>query len=251
MGLILLGALSLLVAYYWYRQSVSVNEFIIPLVNRLGEPDTSGKKQYTNCESHRWIMKNVVYGDYLKASEGFRNFMMNRTMTGTLILGVALGLIPVILVYILFQSYQLIGTSLVLLILSVFVIRGPGELEVSNQLFEWQVEQNCETLTIGDLAYARISQRSIQKWIKKLMIIGIISLCLAPWGEEIFPVLAYTFTLFIGFAYTYLFVPISTVSMPVALMVFFVLGPVILIGGAYTLKHLFLKTRKKEEGLKL
>ena len=101
-GLILLSILSFVLAFVWYRKLGEVSSFIDPLSERLGEPDMSGKKQYTNCNSHRWVMKNVVFGSYLEKSEGFRNFMMNRTMTGTLVLSIFLGLIPVIIVYILF-----------------------------------------------------------------------------------------------------------------------------------------------------
>ena len=193
-GLTILGTLSLILAYIWYKRLQAVDCLIEPLSERFGEPDTSGKKQYTNCDSHRWVMKNVVYGSYLEKSEGFRNFMMNRTLTGTLVLSVFLGLIPVIIVYILFQSYNLIGTSLILIILAVFVIRGPGQLEVSNLLLKWQVEQDISTFNIGDLAYARVSERSIKDWVRNLILIGIISIIVAPWGEEIPVALAYVFS---------------------------------------------------------
>ncbi len=249
-GLLLLGILSLGLAVYWYRKVIHLDRFISPLAERLGEPDTSGKKHYTDCNSHRWVMKNVVYGDYLKSAEGFRNFMMNRTMTGTLILGVFLGLIPVIVVYLLFQSYQLIGTSLVLVILSVFVLRGPGELEISDQLSQWQIEQKCETLTIGDLAFAKVSKKTIESWLRKLLVIGLICICLAPVGELIFPTLAYVFAFFLGYFYLNLFIPISTFSMPLALITFFAILPVIISLGIIGLRSLYRKSKKESKGLK-
>ncbi|TFH10697.1 MAG: hypothetical protein E4H14_02005 [Candidatus Thorarchaeota archaeon] len=245
-GLLLLGMISFFLAFIWYRKLTVIDSFIEPLSERLGEPDTSGKKQYTNCDSHRWVMKNVVYGSYLEKSEGFRNFMMNRTMTGTLILSIFLGLIPVIIVYILFQSYQMIGTSLVLIILSVFVIRGPGQLEVSNLLLNWQVEQKVDSLKIGDLAYARISQKSIKNWIRNLILIGILTFIAAPWGEEIPIGLAYVFTVFLGFAYSNIFQPLAVISMPLALMVFFIIGPLILILAGLSLRSMRKKIIKDE-----
>jgi hypothetical protein len=249
-GFLVLGLLSLSLAILWNRKVRQLARFMYPLHERLGKPDTSGKKQYTDCESHRWIMKNVVYGDYLKSAEGFRSFMMNRTVTGTLILGIILGLIPVVIVYLLFQSYQLIGTSLILVILAIFILRGPGELEVSNQLVQWQEEQDCDTLTIGDLAYASISQKTIESWIRKLLIIGFISIGLAPWGESILPTLAYVFALFLGFAYVNIFIPVSIFSMPLALVIFFLIGPLILSLGILGARVAYQKTKKESEGLK-
>lgn len=249
-GLVLLGTISLILASVWYKRLQVVDCFIKPLSDRLGEPDTSGKKQYTNCSSHRWVMKNVVYGSYLEQSEGFRNFMMNRTMTGTLILGVFLGLIPVIIVYILFQSFNLIGTSLILIIIGVFVIRGPGHLEVSNLLLKWQIEQDIDSFNIGDLAYARVSEKSIKNWVRNLILIGLVSFIAAPWGEDIPVGLAYILSSFLGFIYAYMFQPLSLISMPLALMVFFIIGPVILIVIGLSFRSMRNKI-VKEEGMKL
>lgn len=249
-GLILLGILSFALAFNWHRRLQAVSCFIQPLSERFGEPDTTGKNHYTNCSSHSWVMKNVVYGSYLDKSEGFRTFMMNRTMAGTLLLGMFLGLIPVIIVYILFQSYNIIGTSLLLLVLSVFVIRGPGQLEVSDLLLKWQVEQDIESFKIGDLAYARVSEKSIRNWIRNLIIIGAISFITAPWGEQIPIGLAYIFAVFIGFVYATLFQPLALISMPLALITFFIIGPLVLALIGVSIRSIRKKI-VKDEGLKL
>ncbi len=249
-GLIMLGILAFSLATIWHKRIVDINCYITPLSQKFGEPDTSGKKEYTNCQSYQWVMKNLVYRSYLDTSEGFRNFMMNRTITGTLILSMFLGLIPVMIIYILFQSYNLMGASLILIFIAVFVLRGPGSLEVSNLLLKWQAEQELEEFNIGDLAYARVSLQSIQSWIRFLLAIGTITLALAPWGEQIPIALAYIFTLFLGFAYTNLFLPISAISMPLALIIFFIIAPLTLI-----LIGLFLRSVKKQivkdEGMRL
>lgn len=248
-GLLLLGVMSISLGFYWYRKVVQLSRFAAPLAERFGEPDTSGKKHYTDCASHRWVMKNVVYGDFLKSGEGFRSFMMNRTMTGTMLLGIFLGLIPVIIVYLLFQSYQLIGTSLVLVILSVYILRGPGELEISDKLVKWQIDQEDDSLTIGDLAYARVSQRTIQSWIKKLIVIGVMCIILAPWGELILPAFAFVFTLFLGFAYENIYAPVSMYSMPLALVIFFIFLPTVMSVGIIVLRSLHRKAKGEDEGI--
>ena len=240
-GLVVLSTLSFGLAYFWHKRVENVNHFIAPLSEKFGEPDVSGKKVYTNCQSYKWVMKNLVYRSYLNSGEGLRNFMMNRTVTGTLILSIFLGLIPVVIIYILFQSYVLIGASLILIFIGVYILRGPGSLEISNLLLKWQTEQQLDDLNVGDLAYARVSTKSIQSWVRVLFVIGVITLVSAPWGEQIPIAIAYVFTIFLAFAYTYLFLPVSAVSMPLALALFFVVGPLTLI-----LIGLFFRSMKKQ-----
>jgi len=249
-GMLLLGMLSIVLAFYWYRKAIQIDRFVSALLERLGEPDISGRKYYTDCGSYQWAMKNIVYGDYQKSTEGFRNFMMNRTMTGTLILSSVVGIIPVLMVYLLFQSYQLIGTSLILVILSVFILQGSGGLETSNQLFQWQIEQDHDTLTVGDLAYTKVSKKIIDNWIQKLLIIGIVCISLAPWGESIVPALAYVFTFFLGFIYVNTFVPISIYSMPLALIIFFAIVPAVLSLGIIGARSMHRKSKKENEGFR-
>jgi len=51
----------------------------------------------------------------------------------------------------------------------------------------------------------------------------------APWGEEIPLGFAFIFTVFLGFVYANIFQPVAMISMPLALMVFFIIGPLILV----------------------
>ncbi|MGY5881210.1 MAG: hypothetical protein RTV31_13220 [Candidatus Thorarchaeota archaeon] len=249
-GLVILSVLSFSLALLWFRRSVAVNCVLESLAERLGEPDTSGKKEYTSCDSYKWAIKNVVYGNYLQSNERFRNCMMNRTMTGTLILGIFLGIIPVIFVYILFQSFNLIGTSLVLIFVAIYIVRGPGTVEISNLLLKWQTQQDLNSFNIGDLAYARISQKSIRNWIQILFIIGCITIAIAPWGEEIPIALAYIITVFLGFAYSNIFIPVSAVSLPLALIIFFIIGPLLLILAGLAVRSVKKKIIK-DEGMRL
>ena len=91
---------------------------------------------------------------------------------------------------------------------------------------------------------------SIQNWVRVLIVIGVVALASAPWGEQIPIAIAYVFTMFLAFAYTYLFLPVSAVSTPLALALFFVVGPLtlILIGLFFRLMK---KQMVKEEGMRL
>jgi len=234
-GLVILGLLSFSLAFSWHSRLVAAKSFIEPISERLGEPDTSGKKQYTNCDSHKWAIKNVVFGSHSRFSERFRNFMMNRTMTATLILGIVLSMIPVIIVYLLFLSFNVVGASLVLIFIAIYIMKGPGAVEYSYSLIEWQKQQDLNSFNIGDLAYARVSQKTIKKWIQNLIIIGLVSNVVAPWGEEIPIALAYITSIFIGYTYENIFVPISGISMPFALTLFFMIGPLLIMLAGYAI----------------
>ena len=219
-GMLLLGILSLSLAYYWHRRILRVQDFINVLSSQIHEEvDISGKKKYTNCGSYKWVMKNVVYGDYMQSGETLRNVMMNKTLVGTMVLSVFLGIIPVMIVFILFQSFNLIGPSIVLIFVAVYELRGPGSLDVTSKLLKWQMEQE-DDLSIGDLAYARVSQVSLRSWRRSLAIIGVLSIALSPVAEMIPVAFIFMLTSFIGFAYTFIYLPVATYSLGLAFMLF-------------------------------
>lgn len=156
-------------------------------------------------------------------------------MTATLILGIVLSMIPVIIVYLLFLSFNVVGASLVLIFIAIYIMKGPGAVEYSYSLIEWQKQQDLNSFNIGDLAYARVSQKTIKKWIQNLIIIGLVSNVVAPWGEEIPIALAYITSIFIGYTYENIFVPISGISMPFALTLFFMIGPLLIMLAGYAI----------------
>ncbi|MFW9927502.1 MAG: hypothetical protein ACFFDM_12185 [Candidatus Thorarchaeota archaeon] len=239
--------MSLSLAIFWQLRITSNNTFIDDLVVDFGEPDISGDMQYTNCKSHRWVMRNVVFGDYSKTGEWFRNFMMNRTLIGTLVLGSFLGLIPVIIVYFLFQSFNLIGVSLVLIFIAVYVAKGPGNVEVSSKLICYLIEDDKSNLSSGDVAYASISQRTIESWRTKLLLLGIASIVISPWGEQIPISLIWFLTQFLGWAYVTIFLPLSGVSMPLALVSYFGIGPLIFGIAGITIRLIVNRVRNNNE----
>jgi hypothetical protein len=196
-------------------------------------------------------MKNVVYGDYLQSGESLRNIMMNRTLAGTMILSVFLGVIPVVIVFILFKSFNLIGPSLALIFLAIYEIRGPGSLDVTSKLLNWQMEQDEQELSIGDLAYAQVSEASMRSWRKALLGIGIISVVLSPVGELIPVALIYALTSFIGFAYSFIYLPIASFSLGLAFLLFAIIGPTILVLAIVGARTLWSRREQRDEGLLL
>ncbi|RLI55724.1 MAG: hypothetical protein DRP09_08750 [Candidatus Thorarchaeota archaeon] len=248
MGMLLFGVLSLGLALYWHRRLAIVQRFTEELSRRVpGEVDLSGKQKYTSCDAYRWVMRNVVYGDYLKSGESLRNLMMNRTLAGTMMLSMVLGIIPVILVFILFKSFNLIGPSIVLIFFAVYEIRGPGSLDVSNKLLDWLMDQEQESLTIGDLAYARVSENALRSWRRTLVIVGVAALALAPVGEAIPVAFIYAVTIFIGGTYNFVYVPVASYSLALAFVLFVLAGPAILVVAIMAARTAWSRRDKRDE----
>ena len=249
-GMLLLGALSLALAFYWHKRILRVQDFIHQLSNEVHEDiDLSGKKKYTNCGSYKWVMKNVVYGDYMQSGETLRNIMMNRTLVGTMILSMFLGVIPVMIVFILFQSFNLIGPSLILIFVAIYELRGPGSLDVTTKLLKWQMEQKEGDLSTGDLAYARVSEASLRSWRKILAIMGVLSIALSPIAEGIPVAFIYLLTSFIGFSYNFIYLPIASYSLGLAFILFIIIGPAILVIAIIGIRMLWVRRDQKDEGL--
>lgn len=226
-GMLLLGFLSFILAIVWQRRVKLSAIFTEELECIFGEPDLSGKKQYNDCKCFQWVMNNEVLRNYSQVGESFRNKMMNRTLFTTLVLGMFLGLIPVIVVFILFKAFNLVGTSLLLIFIAMYILRGPGNVEVSSNLLEWLLDQDKSSLMIGDLAYAKISINTIHGWQIKLILLGVLSFMIAPWGEELLLSTVWFFTQFLGWAYESIYLPLSVVSIPLALFSYFSIGPLL------------------------
>ncbi|MFW9870620.1 MAG: hypothetical protein ACFFEL_13420, partial [Candidatus Thorarchaeota archaeon] len=133
---------------------------------------------------------------------------------------------------------------------AVYVTRGPGNVEISNRLVRFLIEDEKSDLSIGDIAYASISQRTMENWRTKLVILGVGSIAISPWGEQVPVALIWIFTQFIGWVYLNIFVPISPYSIPLALILYIGTVPVV-----FTIIFLTLRIVKKrfktDEGVEL
>ncbi|MFX0107941.1 MAG: hypothetical protein ACFE7R_06645, partial [Candidatus Hodarchaeota archaeon] len=186
-ALVLLGILAFTLAAFWRIRQSSFRQHFANLQGKLGisDADISGDVKYTYCVSHQWVLKNVVFGSYSKSGEALRDLMMNNTLGGTILIGLLLGVTPMVIALVFFNSMLLAGSSVIVIIIAVFLIRSPGGVATSYDFLKWQQEQDIEALKVGDFAYAKISQRTIQRWTLRLILIGIISLAIAPWGDQL------------------------------------------------------------------
>ncbi|UCH03811.1 MAG: hypothetical protein JSW05_09470 [Candidatus Thorarchaeota archaeon] len=248
-ALLLLGILSVGIALLWHRRLIAFGELFIYFSGRFNvdEIDTSGAQKYTNCMSHKWFMKNVVHGDYLKAEGTLGDFVAQNTLVGTMVIGMALGVLPVILVLVLFQSFTLAGASLGTVIIAVFIIRSPGEVEVSYDLLNHLVDQDLPELEKGDYAYAKVASNRIRSWIKSVLALGSVSILVSPWGELIPEAVAFSIAAFFNFFVTYVFIPVADFSYPLALVLFISGVPFTLVLVYLVVRWIRIQIRLKRE----
>lgn len=226
-ALVLFALLSIATAYIWERRVRGFNALAAHFSSEfdIDALDISGRVKYTRCMSHRWVMKNVVHGDYSKGERSLGDFVGENTLMGTLLVGIVMGSLPVLLVFVMFQSFVIAGASMVTIVAAVFVIRSPGEVGVSYDLLSYLNEQDSRELEKGDFAYAKISTNRIRRWEKTLLAIGIATLIIAPWGELLPDVvalaLAALFTIFLN----QVFLPVASFSFPLALILFICAAP--------------------------
>ena len=116
-------------------------------------------------------MKNVIHGDYTNSEGTLGDYLGENTLFGTIAIGIVMGLLPVLFVFIAFQSFVLVGASMVTIVAAVFVVRSPGDVEISYDLLSYLREQKASELGIGDAAYTRISANRLKERLKKLVFV--------------------------------------------------------------------------------
>jgi hypothetical protein len=231
-ALILFGVLSFAIAYIWERRIRGFNELSDSFRSKFNanSVDISGRVKYTSCMSHKWVMKNIVHGDYSNGERSLSDYIGENTLTGTILVGCLMGAFPVLLVFVLFQSFVIAGASLVTIIAAVFLVWSPGEVGVSYNLLSYLNELDSSELEQGDFAYAKISTNRIKHWERTLLIIGVAAIAIAPWGELIPDAVAFAISGFITFLLTQLFLPIASFSFPLALVLFICAAPITFAG---------------------
>ncbi|MFW9887638.1 MAG: hypothetical protein ACFFER_05610 [Candidatus Thorarchaeota archaeon] len=228
--LILFGALSLLLVYYWQRRIRLLESLFTWFYGRFGNDsvDLSGQTEYTRCISHNWAMQNLVRKKHSKRGEALQEVMMENTLAGTMIGGLILGASSLIIVLLLFQSFVLAGEAVFVMVGAVYLIWGSGNVEVSYNFLRWLAEQESERLELGDLAYAEISRQAIVRWQRTLALIGVISILVAPWGNLLMEGLALGIATLYQEFLNYIFLPLAAFSFALALILLIAFLPVVL-----------------------
>jgi hypothetical protein len=223
-ALILLGLLAIGISLVWWNRITKMDPLFLLFEERfdLDEVDISGKKKYSNCISHHWVMRNVVRGDYSKSGESLSDFVGENTMMGTILVGIAIGIGPVLLVLVMFESFFVAGASLITVLIAVFLIRPSGEVVVSYDLLSYLIEQEPSKYKKGDWAYAAISSNRIKRWSHTLILIAVISFALAPFGEILPDIVGLGISAYFASFMQQIYLPLAEFSFPLALVAFII-----------------------------
>lgn len=212
----LLGALSIATAYSWRRRVADLDGFFRTLRNKFGSDrvEINDDQLYTDCLSRRWVLKNIIFAEGTGVGQALRNLLNNRTLLGMVVLLLLIGPVMVVAVLILYSSFAVLGFSLAIVIVAVFVIRPPGNVTMSYMLLRWLRNQEESELKANDMAFARVSFDSVARWTKILVIVACTSLMMAPWAEVIPLLVAQGITGLFGAVYEIFYVPLAIAVSP-------------------------------------
>ena len=186
-SLVLLSLLSIGLAYLWHQRITGFKELLVTLKSRFGDNkvETSDERAYAQCISHQWVVEYVTRGRESRFGETIRDLLNNRTILGIFIISVLIWPTIGTIVYLFYRSFAFFGASIAVIITAVFLIRTSDDVKVSFGLLSWLRKQEDSELKANDVVYAEICLKIISKWRMILLIMAVLSLIAAPWGEII------------------------------------------------------------------
>jgi hypothetical protein len=154
--------------------------------------------------------------------------MNNRTVLGILILGLSLWPTTAIIVLTIYRSFAYFGVSITVFIVAVFLILASDNVTASYGLLSWLRTQNKSEMKKNDIVYAEISLKTIKNWRMTLLVIAILSVIIAPFGELIPQVLALATSGVLVSIFTLVYPPVALVSHQLAVIVVLYLVPLVI-----------------------
>jgi hypothetical protein len=140
------------------------------------------------------------------------------TILGIFILGILIGPTAGMLVYLFYRSFAFFGASIAIIIIAVFLIRTSESVKTSYGLLSYLRTQDDSELKQNDVVYAELSLKIIAKWRMILLIIAVLSLVAAPWGEIIPDAVALATSGFLITVFTLVYPSVATYSHELAII---------------------------------
>ena len=120
--------------------------------------------------------------------------------------------------------------------MAIFLIRTSEGVKASYGLLAWLKKQDDSELKQNDVVYAEISLKILSKWRMILLIVAVLSLVAAPWGEIIPDAVALATSGFLITVFALVYPAVATYSHEIAIIVTLYLIP-ISIGLLYLLSR--------------
>ncbi len=187
--------------------------------------DVSHERAYAHCISHQWVLDHVVRGKESRIGNSIRDFIDNKTVLGIFLLGASIWPTTAILVLFFYRSFAFLGVSITVFIIAAFLIRASDNVKTSSGLLSWLKTQDDSELKKNDVVYAEVSLKTITSWRKTLVVIALLSLVAAPWGELIPQAIALATSGLLITIFTVIYLPVAIISHGLAIIVVLYLIP--------------------------
>ena len=221
LSLVLLGILSIGLAYLWHQRITGYNALLSTIKSKPqgNKIDVSQERAYGHCISHQWVLDYIRKEKESKIGNSIRDFVNNRTVLGIFTLGVLICPITALLVVLFYRSFAFLGASIAVFIIAGFLIRTSSDVRVSYRLLAWLRTQNNSELDENDIVYTETSIKTLTKWRMILVTVALLSLIAAPWGELIPEAVALGTSSFLIMVFMLIYPPIATYSHEVGILV--------------------------------
>jgi hypothetical protein len=165
------------------------------------------------------VVEYVARGRETRFGEAIRNFVNDRTILGIFILGVLICPATAIVVYLFYRSFAFLGAAIAIIFIAVFLIRTSDGVKASYGLLSWLRKQDDSEFKKNDVVYAEISLKALSKWRMILLIVAVLSLVAAPWGELIPEAVALATSGFLIMVFTLVYPSVAIYSHEIAIIV--------------------------------
>ncbi|MHA3964165.1 MAG: hypothetical protein AM325_011585 [Candidatus Thorarchaeota archaeon SMTZ1-45] len=190
-SLALTGAIILISAFdrlryfrkYWTLKRTLEDSFDV------SDVDLSGRTEYGNCFSHKWVIENMTRTKHGRIGGWFQRQMMYSTLITVIWFGILIGSFGLVFGIFLISAYMLAGGALLIFFFGALIAVGPGGPKYSEELLLALAVLNQDEYQKGDYAFLRIALKSVTLWTVLSFIIGGTFLVSAPYGTLLFDTL--------------------------------------------------------------
>ncbi len=190
------GIMIILSAIWRYREYNAFRQFRVNLhhdVWKVREGETI-EGELSRCVSHQWVLDNVSNGSHNSFQNKINDYLEENTLSGFICLAFVLGASSMIIALLLIGSIITTGVMIVVFLVGLAVVMGPGNAKISQQLLEFLMERDLSELNRQDVVYATIAFDSVKSWMRISTILGIAFLVISPFGSDIPPLGAQVFS---------------------------------------------------------
>lgn len=162
----------------------------------VSDVDVSGRTEYANCFSHKWVIENMTRTKHGRIGGWFQNQMMYSTLITVLWFGIMIGSLGFLFGLLIVSALRLVGGALIIFFFGSLIAVGPGGPKYAEELLLALTALNQDEYQKGDYAFLRVALKSITLWTVLSFIIGGTFLISAPYGTLLFDTVGGAFLVF-------------------------------------------------------